>query len=288
MPHVRSVAPTDHDHHDQMLVAALAADDLAGTERDQALGLIDSCTDCKTLHDDLQAIARATATVPPPLTATSRDFRLTPEQAARLKPNGWRRILRALAIPPSIAAPLGIGLATFGLFGLLVGNLSFGGMAASAPQAATGGAPAGGGPAGESLASPVGDVNVAGEYPSSAASAAPGAVSLPSSRAAASAAAASAGPAASGGDVAGLPSVPSASRGALGPIAGASGVATPAVDSGGSAGPTTKSVEGPESEPTGRQVSSTPVPLQTIVLVAAIVVGLGLLVLSRLGRTKQR
>src|SRR3954467_15899117 len=145
MPHVRSVAPTDHDHHDPMLVAALAADDLAGTERDQALGLVDSCTECASLHDDLQAIARATATVPPPFKATSRDFRLTAEQAASLKPNAWRRIRRALAIPPSIAAPLGVGLATFGLFGLLIGNLSLGGSAASgpAPQAATGGAAAG-------------------------------------------------------------------------------------------------------------------------------------------------
>ena len=285
MPNVRSVTPTDHDHHDSMLVAALAADDLAGTDRDQALGLIGSCSDCAALHDDLQAIARATATVPPPLSGLTRDFRITPEQAGRLKPKAWRRILRGLAIPPAIAAPLGVGLATFGLFGLLIGNLSLGGSAASAPMAASGGAaPAGaaGQENGPARASAVTDVGVAGEFPSAAASSAPNAP-------AASAAAASAGAAASnpGGYVAGLPTVPSSGGGTLGSVPGASGGTGPTSLTGASAEPTTKSVQGSDSEPTARDVAPSPIPLQTILLVAVIVVGLGLLVLSRLGRPKQ-
>ena len=87
MPHVSEVRATDHDRHDPMLVAALAAGDLAGTDRDQAIALTASCAECAALHDDLVAIARATASVPPPIRAPARDFRLTPEQAASLRPS---------------------------------------------------------------------------------------------------------------------------------------------------------------------------------------------------------
>src|SRR5688572_29205323 len=96
MPHSREVRPTSHDAHDSVLVAALAADDLVGTERDQALDLTRSCSDCALLHDDLRAIARATASAPPPIADRPRDFRLTPADAARLRPNGWRRFVVAV------------------------------------------------------------------------------------------------------------------------------------------------------------------------------------------------
>ena len=66
MRHVRDVRATSHEDHDTMLVAALAAGDLAGTDRDQAIALIEGCTDCASLHDDLRAIARATSTLPSP------------------------------------------------------------------------------------------------------------------------------------------------------------------------------------------------------------------------------
>ena len=46
MPHVSDVRSTSHDRHDPMLVAALAADDLAGAERDQAIALTRTCADC--------------------------------------------------------------------------------------------------------------------------------------------------------------------------------------------------------------------------------------------------
>src|SRR6185295_12585376 len=95
MPHVRDVAATSHDRHDPMLMAALAAGDLAGTDRDQAIALTRSCTECASLHADLLAIAEATTTLPPPIPAPSRDFRLTPEQAAGLRRTGWRRLLPA-------------------------------------------------------------------------------------------------------------------------------------------------------------------------------------------------
>jgi hypothetical protein len=90
MPHVSEyrVQP-DHAGHDRLLVAALAAGDLAGTDRDHALDLTRSCSACAELHDDLVAIARATAVVPPPVAARPRDFQLTPADAARLRRVGW-------------------------------------------------------------------------------------------------------------------------------------------------------------------------------------------------------
>jgi hypothetical protein len=139
MPHVSEVRATSHDRHDALLVAALAAGDLAATDRDQAIALTRSCTECATLHDDLVAIARATATVPPPIGAANRDFRLTPEDAARLRGGGWRRILDVLRAPgQAVYRPLGVGLTTLGLVGLLIGNVQLNNGAASSPMAAGG------------------------------------------------------------------------------------------------------------------------------------------------------
>jgi hypothetical protein len=140
MPHVREAVSAVHDDHDALLVAALAAGDLTGTDRDQALALIDSCSDCAALHADLVAIARATATLPPPIASSGRDFRLTPAQAAGLRRSGWRRFLPAGGSVP-LSRPLGVALATFGIAGLLIGTqpLSFvgsSGASASTPAPA--------------------------------------------------------------------------------------------------------------------------------------------------------
>jgi hypothetical protein len=143
MPHVSDVRSTSHAQHDPILVAALAADDLAGTDRDRAIALTTSCADCATLRDDLLALARATAAAPPPITTRPRDFQLTPADAARLRPGGWRRVVEAITSSRAIVSrPLGVGLATLGLAGLLIGNVQIGfGSAASAPalDARTGG-----------------------------------------------------------------------------------------------------------------------------------------------------
>jgi hypothetical protein len=141
MPHVSDyrVQP-EHDTHDRLLVAALAAGDLAGTDRDHARQLTRSCAECAQLHDDLLAIARATAVVPPPVVARPRDFQLPPADAARLRPAGWRRLVVALGTARLAATrPLGVGLATFGLVGLLLANapiLSLGSGSAASPATA--------------------------------------------------------------------------------------------------------------------------------------------------------
>ena len=145
MPHSREVRATSHDRHDSTVVAALAADDLAGTDRDQALELTRSCADCALLHADLRALARATASAPPPFASRQRDFRLTPDDAARLRPAGWRRLVAALSRPPSgLTRNLGVGLATLGLAGLLIGNVRVDlGSSAAAPATTSGGATTG-------------------------------------------------------------------------------------------------------------------------------------------------
>jgi hypothetical protein len=138
MPHLHEAIAASHDRHDTLLVAALAAGDLADTDRDPALALTATCADCATLHADLVAIARATATLPPPISAAGRDFRLTPAQAADLRRTGWRRFLPSAGSVP-LARPLGAALATFGIAGLLIGTqpLGFvGGSATSAPSPA--------------------------------------------------------------------------------------------------------------------------------------------------------
>src|SRR5258706_10833940 len=92
-----------HARHDTFLVAAHAAGDLSGPSRSAAESQIATCTECSSLYDDLRVIAGATQSlskVTIPASASGRDFRLTPEQAARLNPGrGWRRLLEPLASP---------------------------------------------------------------------------------------------------------------------------------------------------------------------------------------------
>ena len=128
MPHL----PPSHADHDPLAIAAYAAGDATGPELDDALALVAACTDCAALHHDLRAIAAALPGLPAP--ARSRDFRLTPGQAASLRPAGWRRLLAPFAGPKfAFAGPVGAGLATLGLAGILVAG-SFGvPLAATAP-----------------------------------------------------------------------------------------------------------------------------------------------------------
>ena len=114
MPHI-----PDHLTHDPELVAAYAAGDATGPDLAAATELVAACTECAELHRDLRAIATALPELPAP--RRTRDFRLTPEQAASLQPSGWRGVLAAFASPRfRLAAPLGTGLAAAGLAGLLL------------------------------------------------------------------------------------------------------------------------------------------------------------------------
>ena len=133
MPHVSE----PHAQHDPLLVASLAAGDLAGADRDHATALIADCAECAELHADLILIARATAALPPAV--APRDFTLSPKQAAALRPVGWRRLVAAISRSrPLMSRQLGFGLATIGLAGLLVSalpSMQLGGSSAAAPAA---------------------------------------------------------------------------------------------------------------------------------------------------------
>lgn len=181
MPHVNEL----HEQHDQILVVSFASGDLAPDDRDRATAqsLVDSCAECARLHDDVLAIARATRALPPAV--RTRDFQLSPDQAAKLRPGGWRRFVAGLSAPGSVfSRQLGLGMATLGIAGLLISaapSISLGGMAGA------GAAPA--------------PADVSASMPAAAAGGnEPGAVEIhgPIASAAASAAAASTAPGAAG------------------------------------------------------------------------------------------
>ena len=134
-------APAAHARHDTFLVAAHAAGDLEGAPRSAAESQIATCTACSALYDDLRAIAGATQSlskVTIPASASGRDFRLTPEQAARLdRGRGWRRLLQPLASGASWTRPLAAALTTLGLAGVLLTTVlpGLGGLGASSAAA---------------------------------------------------------------------------------------------------------------------------------------------------------
>jgi hypothetical protein len=135
MPH--PVDPAAHDTHDALLVAAFAAGDAIGRDQVTASTLVATCPDCAALHRDLRAIAAALPELPAP--ARSRDFRISAEQAAALRPAGWRGLLATLAGPRfSFAVPLGSGLAALGLVGILLGSLAGLPLGAGGATSATG------------------------------------------------------------------------------------------------------------------------------------------------------
>jgi hypothetical protein len=163
-----------HAQHDPLVVASLAAGDLSGAERDHATAQIAECGACAELHDDLLAIARATAALPSAV--APRDFRLTPEQAAALRPAGWRRLVAAFGRSrPLMSRQLGIGLATMGLAGLLVSTLPGIQLGSPASMPVGAGSAAGNGDVQTEQAGNPDKVTTAGEGAASAAPAAPAA-----------------------------------------------------------------------------------------------------------------
>ena len=134
-PHSPIAEAQDH----AALIVALDAGDLAGAERLAAESLAASCAGCAALADDLAAIRGAMTALP--VVPRRRDYRLTTEDAARLRPTGWRRLLEWLGAPGSAVRPLATGLATLGVVGLLLtaglpGLSGLGGAGAASPATA--------------------------------------------------------------------------------------------------------------------------------------------------------
>jgi hypothetical protein len=108
----------DHASHDTLLVAALADRTIGTGDRERAEALVDRCGLCAALRDDLIAIRAATRAQPTP--PRPRDYQLTPDDAVRLRPGGWRRLVAAFRSSGDVTRPLAVGLTTIGLAGLLV------------------------------------------------------------------------------------------------------------------------------------------------------------------------
>lgn len=112
-----------HTTHDALLIASYKAGDGPPADRALAELRIRECADCRALHDDLAAIGGALAALPRVATAP-RDFRLSAEQAARLRGGPWwRRVARTLVAPRGLGRPLATAFTTLGLVGLLIGSL---------------------------------------------------------------------------------------------------------------------------------------------------------------------
>ena len=136
MPHLPD---SQHPEHDLELIAAYAAGDATGPDLERATAQVAACDECAALHHDLRSIAAAMPELPAP--ARTRDFTLTPEQAATLRPTGIRGLLATLSGPRfSFATPVGTGLAALGIVGVLVasggGLPASGGTAAPQPESA--------------------------------------------------------------------------------------------------------------------------------------------------------
>jgi hypothetical protein len=139
--------PTDHASHDQLLIAAHVAGDTSATESSQASSLLAICPDCRQAAADLAAIAAASRDVPAP--KRSRDFRLTQEQALRLRRRSpLARLGQILLAPGGPARALPGALMTVGLAALLV---------SAVPGFPLAGAPAALDTREQVLASPTGD-----------------------------------------------------------------------------------------------------------------------------------
>ena len=105
-----------HSGHDALLIARLAGNDVSGADETRARDLVASCGECAALLADLAAISAA---LPGALRVPDRrrDFRLTPDDAVRLRGSRLTRWLdranrhRILLLQPLAGATVAFGLA---------------------------------------------------------------------------------------------------------------------------------------------------------------------------------
>ena len=272
-PHLPAAEAQDH----AALIVALDAGDLAGAELTAAESLVASCGGCAALADDLVAIRGAMSALPTP--ARRRDYRLTAEDAARLRPSGWRRLLEWLAAPGSTVRPLATGLATLGVIGLLLtsgapGMLSGFGSAGAAPVAAPEG------PVEDAAAGGSGATELQGTYAPPAASGAPAGNFAPPV-----ATSAPAGDPGLSPTAAPAPMPEGTPTGDEAGVAGEAASADPTVDRTVSTGASDSAAENAKTG--GRDVAST-VPLAALASLALLVAGLALLLGRSVARRRVR
>lgn len=135
-----------HALHDEELIAAFAGGDTDDDESTRARTIIERCPTCRDLYADVAAItvtlkSAPTAEAMAAMRPAPRDFRLTPQMAARLRGASplARLVLRISELLGGIGRPAGMALATFGLVGVLVGSVGFDGRFAAGPVPGVGG-----------------------------------------------------------------------------------------------------------------------------------------------------
>jgi hypothetical protein len=137
-----------HASHDLFVIAAAADRDADPMARSAAEAQMSDCAECAALFADLRSISMGLSALPRELPAP-RDFRLTAQRAASLRPRRWRVAFDSLFRSPSLR-PFGNVLATIGFAGLVLtvgfpalthGFAGSGTSATSAPLAAPNGSP---------------------------------------------------------------------------------------------------------------------------------------------------
>ncbi|HZW01491.1 MAG TPA: hypothetical protein VFF55_07970, partial [Candidatus Deferrimicrobium sp.] len=113
--------PIDHEPHDPLLIAQLAAGDpLIADQQQLAAHLVAHCAACASLAADLRAVSAAVAWEPLP--PRRRDFRIDAERAERLRGSPLRRFLRRLSLPETTALrPAAAGILSIGLLFMVAG-----------------------------------------------------------------------------------------------------------------------------------------------------------------------
>src|SRR3990170_8922370 len=105
---------SDHRRHDRLLVARYAVGDAQFGQDHEAQDLIRRCSECAALADDIGRLSRAVGQLP--AARRPRDFRLTAEQADKLRGSRLERWLRALTgsgwatVRPVAAVALSLGM----------------------------------------------------------------------------------------------------------------------------------------------------------------------------------
>jgi hypothetical protein len=113
--HSQGTVNPDHSRHDRLLVTRFAVGDAYPTEVADAQRLVDGCARGASLVTEIRNISTVTSQLP--AIGRQRDFRISPEEAERLRGSWLERFMRGLSAPgwtvvrPLAGAAFAIGLA---------------------------------------------------------------------------------------------------------------------------------------------------------------------------------
>ncbi|HEY7024973.1 MAG TPA: hypothetical protein VH371_08440 [Candidatus Limnocylindrales bacterium] len=118
----RGTLNAEHDRHDRVLIARYATGDAYPSEVDEARELVDRCDSCAALAGDIRLISARTADLP--AARRPRDFRITPQQADKLRGSWFDRLMRGFSAPGwSVVRPVAAASLAIGIVLIVVGAL---------------------------------------------------------------------------------------------------------------------------------------------------------------------